>query len=267
MEQHYHTVLTIAGSDSSGGAGVQADIKSICANGGYAASVVTATTAQNTCKVTDIHPVPIAHLIAQMEAVLSDIKIDAVKIGMLHAAETIDAVQRTLAAYTPEHIVLDPVMVATSGDRLMDGNAIERLKEFFPDVTLITPNIPEASLLLDKEITRDNMAMCAKELGERYCVSVLLKGGHLPLDEVMTDILYHYRTKEIISIKNPMIKTNNLHGTGCTLSSAIATYLARGEGLEEAVMKGSRYLNQAIEAGKERKLGKGAGPVNHFFVL
>ncbi len=260
----YHTVLTIAGSDSSGGAGIQADIKSISANGGYAASVITATTAQNTQGVTDIHAIPISHLIAQMEAVFSDIHFDAVKIGMLHSSEVIEAVQSMLAKYPVKNIVLDPVMVATSGDTLIDENAIERLRVFLPHVTLITPNIPEAQILIGHDISLVNLEKTAQEIGEKYGVSVLLKGGHLEFKDIMNDALYSHTTNDIFSIQNKAIKTKNTHGTGCSLSSSIATYLARGESLERAVVKGCTYLNKAIEAGKDKVLGKGHGPIHHF---
>ena len=265
MSTPYHTVLTIAGSDSGGCAGIQADIKSISANGGYAASVITATTAQNTQGVTDIHAIPIPHLIAQMEAVFCDIEFDAVKIGMLHSTDVIEAVQNTLTKYDIKNIVLDPVMVATSGDNLIDNAAIERLKIFLPHVTLITPNIPEAQILIGHEIELENLEATAKEIGEAYHVSVLLKGGHLELTEMMTDALYDHKTGLVTRIQNPAIKTQNTHGTGCTLSSAIATYLAKGESLVSATHKACAYLNKAIEAGKDKVLGKGHGPVNHFY--
>lgn len=266
MSHTYHTVLTIAGSDSGGCAGIQADIKSISANGGYAASVITATTAQNTQGVTDIHAIPVPHLIAQMEAVFDDINFKAVKIGMLHSAEVIEAVQSTLAKYDTKNIVLDPVMVATSGDKLIDDVAAERLRAFLPHVTLITPNIPEAEMLIGHNIQLANLEATAKEIGEKHQVSVLLKGGHLDLTDVMTDALYNHSTGNIILMQNPSIDTINTHGTGCSLSSSIATYLARGETLESAVTKGCSYLNKAIEAGKDKVLGKGHGPVHHFGV-
>ena len=264
MSTSYHTVLTIAGSDSSGGAGIQADIKSISANGGYAASVITATTAQNTQGVTDIHAIPVPHLIAQMEAVLSDIDFDAIKIGMLHSSEVIEAVQSTLAKYPTKHIVLDPVMIATSGDTLITDDAVESLKAFLPKVTLITPNIPEAELLVGHSIDTSNMESSAKELALMYQTSVLLKGGHLDFTETMTDVLYNYESKETNIIHNKAIDTINTHGTGCSLSSSIATYLARGESLESAVVKGCDYLNKAILEGKDKLIGHGHGAVNHF---
>ena len=264
MSTPYNTVLTIAGSDSSGGAGIQADIKSISANGGYAASVITATTAQNTQGVTDIHPIPVPHIVKQLEAVLDDIHVDAVKIGMLHSSEVIEAVQSTLARYDIHKIVFDPVMIATSGDKLITDNAIETLKFFLPHTYLITPNIPEAEVLIGHSISLENVASTAKALGEKYQTSVLLKGGHLALSDEMTDTLYNYESKKITTIKNKAIETINTHGTGCSLSSSIATFIALGEELESATIKGCEYLNSAIERGKEKVLGKGHGPVNHF---
>jgi hydroxymethylpyrimidine/phosphomethylpyrimidine kinase len=266
MKQRYNAILTIAGSDSSGGAGIQADIKSISANGGYAASVITATTAQNTHSVTDIHPIPVPHIVKQLEAVLDDITFGAVKIGMLHSAEVIEALQNTLAKYNIDKIILDPVMIATSGDTLLSDDAIENLKNFLPLTYLITPNIPEAEILIGHSISLENVERSAKELGEKYQTSVLLKGGHLAFSDEMTDTLYNYESKKITSIKNKAIETINTHGTGCSLSSSIATYIALGYSLEEATVKGCNYLNDAIKKGKDKVLGKGHGPVNHFGV-
>ena len=264
MPSPYITVLSIAGSDSSGGAGIQADIKSISANGGYASSVITATTAQNTQGIRDIHPIPIAHLIAQMEAVFEDIDFLAVKIGMLHSSEVIEAVENTLKKYQPKNIVLDPVMVASSGDNLIDHHAIERLKQFLPHVTLITPNIPEAQILIGHSINLENVKASSQEIAEKYKFSVLLKGGHLDFVEEMTDTLYNYQSKQITSIHNKAINTIHTHGTGCALSSSIATFLAHGECLEVAVSKACKYLNHAIYEGKDKVLGKGHNPINHF---
>ena len=260
----YKSVLTIAGSDSSGGAGIQADIKTISANGAYGASVITATTAQNTQGVRDIHAIPVAHLVQQIEAVLDDIEFGSVKIGMLHSSEVIDAVKNTLAKYKIKNIVLDPVMIASSGDALLNQNAIDSLKAFLPSVLLMTPNIPEAELLIGESIELNNVKSSAKELGEKYKTSVLLKGGHLKFTDIMTDTLYNYQTKEITTIQNRAVKTINTHGTGCSLSSAIATYIALEDSLENATIKGCSYLNQALIDGKDRYLGKGHGAVNHF---
>ena len=264
MPNTYPTILTIAGSDSSGGAGIQADIKSISANGGFACSVITASTAQNTLGVTDIHPMPVAHIVKQLQAVLDDIHIDVVKIGMLHSKEIIDAVQKTLAHYDIQKIVLDPVMLSTSGETLLSQDAIESLKSFLPHITLLTPNIPEAELFLGYSIDHKNQEVSAKALAEQYRTSVLLKGGHLDSTETMTDILYNYESKKSTTVQNKAIKSKNTHGTGCTLASAIATYLVKDETLESAVIKGCTYLNKAIEIGKEKVFGHGHGPVNHF---
>ena len=265
MSNIYSAILTIAGSDSGGGAGIQADIKSISANGGYAASVITATTAQNTQGVTDIHAIPVPHIIKQMEAVFDDINFSAVKIGMLHSPEVIKAVQETLEKYKMKEIVFDPVMVATSGDKLLNDDAINTLKAFLPHTRLITPNIPEAEILIGHSIDIDNLKTSAQELSELYKTSVLLKGGHLELTDIMTDILYNYESKEITVINNKSVKTKNTHGTGCSLSSSIATYLGLGFSLEESCVKGCEYLNAAIASGKDKNLGQGHGPVNHFW--
>jgi len=265
MNNKYNSILSIAGSDSGGCAGIQADIKSISANGGYAATVITATTAQNTCGVTDIHAIPIAHIEAQLEAVLSDIDFNAVKIGMLHSPEVIAVVKKVLAKYKINRIILDPVMVATSGDKLITDDAVSALREFLPSVYLITPNIPEAELLIGHEINEKNLESSAKKIAEKFNVSVLLKGGHLEATtELMTDILYIKDIEQTVKITNKHIKTNNTHGTGCSLSSAIATYLGAGVSLEQSAQKACHYINVAIESGKDKRLGKGNGPIDHF---
>lgn len=261
----YNSVLSIAGSDSGGCAGIQADIKSISACGAYAATVITATTAQNTLGVTDIHAIPISHIEKQLDAVLSDIQFGAVKIGMLHSCEVIKAVQEKLSAYKLKNIVLDPVMVTTSGHKLITDDAIECLKKFLPHVSLITPNIPEAELLIDEEINGDNMEEMAKKIAENYKTSVLLKGGHIDADSNdMTDVFYEYSTGKTITITNPRIVTNNTHGTGCSLSSSIAAFLSLGDSIETAIKKGCAYVNKAIAAGQHKTLGHGNGPINHF---
>lgn len=267
MSHSYCSILTIAGSDSGGGAGIQADIKSISANGGYAACVITATTAQNTQGVTDIHAIPISHIIEQMKAVFDDINFSCIKIGMLHSSEVIKAVQDTLNTYKITNIIFDPVMIATSGDKLLNDDAVQSLKEFLPHVRLITPNIPEAELLIGHTIELANLQTTAQELAQLYKTSVLLKGGHLELTDTMTDILYNYETKKTTVIQNKTVETINTHGTGCSLSSSIATYVGLGFSLEDACIKGCEYLNKAIEKGKDKLLGKGHGPVNHFFKI
>lgn len=261
----YNTVLSIAGSDSGGCAGIQADIKSISACNAYAATVITATTAQNTKGVFDIHPIPISHIEKQLDAVLSDINFGAIKIGMLHSCEVIVAVEQKLQEYNAKNIVIDPVMVATSGDRLIDENAISCLKSFLPKATLLTPNIPEAELLIGYKIDSHNIEKSAKAIGEGFKTSILLKGGHLNSGaKTMIDVLYDKNSKQIISIKNPKINTKNTHGTGCSLSSSIASFLSLGFSLSEAVIKGCEYVNKAIKEGEHKVLGKGNGPINHF---
>ncbi|MBD0404248.1 bifunctional hydroxymethylpyrimidine kinase/phosphomethylpyrimidine kinase [Flammeovirga sp. EKP202] len=259
----YKSVLTIAGSDSGGCAGIQADIKSISACGAYAASVITATTAQNTQGVTDIYALPVAHLEKQLEAVFSDIDFSAIKIGMLHSCEVIETIASKLSEYNAKNIVLDPVMVATSGDVLITEDAIECLKKLFPQVAIITPNHKEAELLIGHSINQENVEATAKEIGSQFNTSVLLKGGHFGTSE-MHDVLFELKTGKTTVIKNPRVDTNNTHGTGCSLSSSIATFLGLGDDLENAVKKGCSYVNNAIAEGKDKVLGKGNGPINHF---
>ena len=261
----YNTVLTIAGSDSGGCAGIQADIKSISACGAFATSVITASTAQNTTGVTDIHPMPIAHINKQLDAVLSDIQCHAVKIGMLHSSEVIEAVSKKLDFYNIKNVVIDPVMIATSGDKLLNDTAISDLKQFLSKATLITPNIPEAELLIGHPIQLQNLEATAKTIGQTFQTSVLLKGGHLDnATDVITDVLYVLDKDNTVIITNPWYKTKNTHGTGCSLSSSIATYLSLNNDLETAVKKGCHYVNQAIFKGQHKVLGQGNGPINHF---
>ncbi|MGJ8732019.1 bifunctional hydroxymethylpyrimidine kinase/phosphomethylpyrimidine kinase [Cellulophaga fucicola] len=264
----YKTVLTIAGSDSGGCAGIQADIKSISANGGFATSAITAITAQNTVGVNTIFPIPVSEIKNQIHAVLSDISVDTIKIGMLQSAEVIEAIAQTLAQYPIKSIVLDPVMVASSGQLLVDISAMDALKSFLPKATLITPNIPEAQALLGiNAVSADTMPDIAKKLGKTFKTSVLLKGGHLENCTTLMDVLYVYNTDSLHNFTKTQIDTKNTHGTGCTLSSAIATHLALGNTLKEAVQRGITYTHQAIVAGKSKELGKGNGPVDHFYKL
>ncbi|MEM9362291.1 MAG: bifunctional hydroxymethylpyrimidine kinase/phosphomethylpyrimidine kinase [Bacteroidota bacterium] len=265
LKTPYKSVLTIAGSDSGGCAGIQADIKSISACGAYAASVITATTAQNTQGVIDIHPIPISHIAKQLDAVFSDITFDAIKIGMLHSCEVIETIAVKLAEYNAINIVIDPVMVATSGDTLITNDAIDCLRKLVPQASLMTPNSKEAEILIGHAITNQNAAAMAKEIGIQFKTSVLLKGGHLDdTTEAMLDVLYDYPADNTVVIKNPRIATNNTHGTGCSLSSSIATFLAKGYDMENAVKKACKYINQAINNGKDKVLGQGNGPINHF---
>ena len=261
----YNSVLSIAGSDSGGCAGIQADIKSISACNAFAATVITATTAQNTQGVFDIYPLPISHIEKQLDAVLSDITFGAVKIGMLHSCDVIRCVANKLEAYNIKNIVIDPVMVATSGDKLIDENAIDCLKLFLSKAILVTPNIPEAELLLGTKIGIENIEHSAKELGALFKTSILLKGGHLnDASTTIIDVLYNFLSDEIILIKNEKINTNNTHGSGCSLSSSIAAFLSLGHSLNNAVYYGCDYINHAIKNGANKKLGKGNGPLNHF---
>lgn len=264
--KQYPCILTIAGSDCSGGAGIQADIKTISALGAYATSAITAITVQNTCGVTGIHPIPPAYVKGQIEAVMTDIHPTAVKIGMINDAEIIKTIAGCLRRYTPYYIVLDPVMISTSGCKLMEDDAITALTSLLmPLATLITPNLHEAEALTGKPITTvGDMEKAAEELLRFGSEAVLIKGGHLK-DEDMCDVLcmqghpqpYHFSSKKV--------ESRNTHGTGCTLSSAIATYLALGEPLEEAVRKAKAYVYQGILSGKDVHIGEGHGPLNHFF--
>lgn len=261
----YARALTIAGSDSGGGAGIQADIKTFAALGCYGLSVITALTAQNTKAVTGIMPVPPAFIAEQMEAVLSDIGADAVKIGMLHSAEVIEQVAKSLVQFGVKSIVLDPVMVAKSGDKLLQDEAVDALKTYLlPIASVITPNLPEASVLLGRPVeTFADMPKAAIDLAILCPGAILVKGGHLPTSE-STDLLYIDESNQHW-FPTGRIQTNNSHGTGCTLSSAIAAGLARGLSVVDAVATAKDYLTQALQVGAVYKLGHGHGPVHHFF--
>lgn len=261
----YKRVLTIAGSDSGGGAGIQADLKTFAALGCYGMSVITALTAQNTQAVTGIMPVPPAFIAEQIRAVLSDIGTDAVKIGMLHSAEVIVAVAKTLTELGVTNIVLDPVMVAKSGDKLLQDEAVDALKIWLlPIASVITPNLPEASVLLGRSVeTEADMQPAAVDLAQLSPGAILVKGGHLTTAE-STDLLY-LSASEQYRYATTRIVTPNSHGTGCTLSSAIAAGLARGLSVTDAVSAAKDYLSQALQAGAVYKLGHGHGPVHHFY--
>ena len=263
--KEYKRVLTIAGSDSGGGAGIQADLKTFSACGCFGTSAITAITAQNTLGVRAIHSVPVEILQAQVRAVIEDIGVDAIKIGMLHSAELIDAVAIVLREADVENIVLDPVMVATSGDPLIEESAIDAMKGLlFPLVKVITPNIPEAEILLGQKIEGEDLAQVAQGLAEEFSVSVLAKAGHLQGD-LFIDVLYNSESEKITRFPTTRVDTPNTHGTGCSLSSAIASFLARGEDLETAIASASQYLHGALVAGAEYKIGAGHGPVHHFY--
>jgi len=261
----YCRVLTIAGSDSGGGAGIQADLKTISAIGCYGMSVITALTAQNTKGVSGIHAVPPAFAAEQMSAVFTDIGADAVKIGMLYSAKLIEVVSEQLKAHHAKNIVIDPVMVAQSGDKLLQDDAIEAIKKhLMPLADVITPNIPEAQVLLNRELhDLEDMRAGAKILANYGSRSILIKGGHLSQGD-STDLLYLAGEDRFATLTGERIETRNNHGTGCTLSSAIASYMARGCGIEEAVEKAKTYISQAIRAGAQYTIGGGHGPVHHF---
>ncbi|MFO7933943.1 MAG: bifunctional hydroxymethylpyrimidine kinase/phosphomethylpyrimidine kinase [Bacteroidales bacterium] len=263
----YKKVLSIAGSDSGGGAGIQADLKTISALGCYGTTAITAITAQNTRGVQGIFPVTPEMVEKQIRAVLEDVGTDAVKIGMLHSAKIIRTVSVVLREFGVRKIVLDPVMVAASGDRLIEDNTLDAMRQYlFPLADLVTPNIPEAGILLEEEIaTKEEMTGAAARLLKLGSRAVLLKGGHMT-GEILYDVLARNAGTGKISIfENRKINTGNVHGTGCTLSSAIASFLARGEEMEAAVEKAIGYMQQAIGRGKDYRTGRGAGPVNHFF--
>jgi hydroxymethylpyrimidine/phosphomethylpyrimidine kinase len=262
----YKRVLTIAGSDSGGGAGIQADIKTISACGCFAMSAITAVTVQNTLGVSEVHPVPNHIIEGQIFAVLSDIGADAVKIGMLHSSSVIETVIKALRQFDIKNTVLDPVMVSTSGHKLIQDKAIEILKnKLMPMVRVITPNIPEAEILLGEKIEKQaDLRYFVKNLSCGGKVSVLLKAGHLT-GEVLTDVFYNAETDEVIELSSKRVQTQNTHGTGCTFSSAIASFLAQGLPLNDAVRQGKDYINQAIINGASYEIGKGHGPVHHFY--
>lgn len=257
------TALTIAGSDSCGGAGIQADIKTMTTNGVYAMSAVTALTAQNTTGVTGIMEVTPEFLKEQLVDVIEDIRPDAVKIGMVSSSKLIQVISQTLEEYQLKHVVVDPVMVATSGAKLISDEAIATLKEcLLPKAAVITPNIPEAEVLSGMEIhTAEDMIEAAKRINAQYGCAVLCKGGHNLNDA--NDLLYRdggYKWFNGRRIDNP-----NTHGTGCTLSSAIASNLAKGCDLDTAVERAKEYISGALAAMLD--LGKGSGPMNHAFDL
>jgi hydroxymethylpyrimidine/phosphomethylpyrimidine kinase len=262
----YRRVLTIAGSDSGGGAGIQADLKTFAALGCYGASAVTALTAQNTLGVRAIHPVPPEFAAAQIAAVFEDIGVDAVKIGMLYSARLIRVVADQLRTYAARHIVLDPVMVAQSGDRLLESDAVGAIREhLMPLAEVVTPNIPEAEVLTGRRIGGPaDMRAAAEDLAACGSAAVLLKGGHLDAAD-SSDLLFLCRDRRWVTLPAERIASRNTHGTGCTLSSAVAAHLARGEALENAVRHAKAYLTAALQAGARYRLGGGHGPVHHFF--
>ncbi|MGE6396420.1 bifunctional hydroxymethylpyrimidine kinase/phosphomethylpyrimidine kinase [Chryseobacterium scophthalmum] len=261
----YPTVLTIAGFDGSGGAGIQADIKTFSALGCYATSVLTALPVQNTMGVRKIYPVAVEAVADQIEAVLDDIFPDAIKIGMVHTSQLVETIVKTLSKYPKIPIVFDPVMVATSGHRLIEEETIQTIVEqLFPIAEIITPNMDEASILAKMEVkTLEDMKIAGENILKLGCKNILLKGGHQELPTV-TSLLFEENGKQS-SFETIKFATNNTHGSGCTLSSAIATFIARGENLFNAVELAQQYVFEAIKNGKDVVVGKGNGPLNHFF--
>ena len=265
MKSYYKT-LTIAGSDSGGGAGIQADLKTFSALGCFGLSVITALTAQNTLGVQAVFPIPPEFIAMQLRSVLEDMSANAIKTGMLHSAEVIHAICHELKKHASIPLVVDPVMLANDGSSLLEASAITALREeLFPLASLITPNIPEAEALLECTIAdRSAMEKAAKALASFGSKAVLLKGGHLSGAE-SDDCLFVSEDQGVHWFKATRVTTKNTHGTGCTLSAAITSYLARGKNLLEAVAEAKTYIHQAIQAGSDYKLGKGYGPVQHFW--
>ena len=253
-------ILIIAGSDSSGGAGIQADIKTVTALGSYAMTAITAVTIQNTTGVKSIIPIDPKEISNQIEFTSKDIKPDAIKIGMLHSTEVIKSIIRSLNVIKIKKIILDPVMIAKGGAKLMDSKAVKLLKdELIKKVSLITPNIPEAEILTDTKIkTKEDMIFAASILINLGAKNVFIKGGHLD-SKVIQDIFVN--KNEIMLIKNKRITTNNTHGTGCTLSSAISTFFACGKTLKKSCELATMYVNNSIRS--NLNYGKGHGPINH----
>lgn len=262
----YYRVLAIAGSDSGGGAGIQADLKTFSALGCYGMSVITALTAQNTVAVTAIYSVPPACIAQQIDAVFEDIGVDAVKIGMLHSPDIIRVVARQLRQHQATNIVIDPVMVAKSGARLLQDEAVATLKsELLPLAAVLTPNLPEAEVLLGRSIQDEaGLRTACIELSRVGPEAVLLKGGHLA-GKNSQDLLFIKPRTEPMVLSAERIETRNTHGTGCTLSSAIAAFLARGYNIPEAARAAKEYVTLALRAGADYTLGNGHGPVHHFF--
>jgi hydroxymethylpyrimidine/phosphomethylpyrimidine kinase len=265
MMKTYHRVLSIAGSDSSGGAGIQADLKTASALGCYGMTVITALTSQNTKGVTAVHAVPPDFVEEQLVTVLDDIGTDAVKIGMLFSSDIINTICTVFQKYNLRNIVLDPVMASQSGRMLLREDAILSLKStLLPWVDLLMPNLPEAEILLGHSIHgQEEIKTAACDLAMMGCENILIKGGHLEGEDT-TDWLYLGKKDRFIEFPGSRVKTVNDHGTGCTLSSAVASFLAKGLSLEEAVKCAKQYITDALQAGAGYMLGSGNGPVHHF---
>jgi len=256
--------LTIAGSDSSGGAGIQADLKTFAAFGVYGASVITALTAQNTLGVRGVHPVPADFVAAQFKAVMDDLAVTAIKIGMVGNAAVVEALGELIKQRPSVPVVLDPVMVATSGDHLVEADGVDALRtRLIPRALVITPNLPEAAALLDEPVATSEAAI--QDQGRRLlalgCGAVLIKGGH---GEGLESIDYFVNDREVIALRAPRLPTANTHGTGCSLSSAVAAGLAKGEPLLQAIEEAKRWISAAIAAADRLQVGHGHGPIHHF---
>jgi hydroxymethylpyrimidine/phosphomethylpyrimidine kinase len=267
LQTNTPNVLSIAGVDPSGGAGVLADVKTFSALGAYGTGVITALTAQNTRAVTGIHEVPPAFLQLQLDTLFDDVRIDAVKIGMLASEGLIRVVARALARHRPQFVVLDPVMVAKSGDRLLRAEALAALRrELLPLATVVTPNLPEAGDLLDRAVAdrAEDMRAAARDLCALGARHVLVKGGHGHGDTLI-DVLYD--GSRFTELPTPRIRTKNTHGTGCTLSSAIAALLPQRASVEAAVRDARAYVVEAIRRSGELSVGSGHGPLHHFHTL
>ncbi|REC46780.1 bifunctional hydroxymethylpyrimidine kinase/phosphomethylpyrimidine kinase [Chryseobacterium pennipullorum] len=261
----YPSVLTIAGFDGSGGAGIQADIKTASALGCFSTSVLTALPVQNTQGVRKIYPIPVEAVADQIRAILDDIIPDAIKIGMVHTPQLVETIVSTLAEYKKIPIVFDPVMVATSGHRLIEEETITAITEkLFPIADVITPNMDEAAILANIKVeTLDDLYAAGKKIKELGCKTILLKGGHQTTSTITS--LFYDVDNSFHSFETLKFDTDNTHGSGCTLSSAIAAYIAQGKSLYDAVSMGQQYVFQAIENGTDVQTGLGNGPLNHFF--
>lgn len=261
----YTSTLTIAGFDPSGGAGIQADIKTMSALGCYATSVLTALPVQNTMGVSKIYPIPYEAVKEQIEAIFEDIFPDALKIGMVHTSELVATIVETLSNYSKIPIVFDPVMVATSGHKLIEDETIQSIvSKLIPMADIITPNLDEAGILANLKIkTVEDMYLAGKKIRKLGAKNILLKGGHLKTSQLTS--LFFSENDEIHEFHFEKYDTKNTHGSGCSLSSAIASYLAQGKSMLEAVTLGQNYVKEAIYHGKDVIIGKGNGPLNHFF--
>ncbi|MEM1244157.1 MAG: bifunctional hydroxymethylpyrimidine kinase/phosphomethylpyrimidine kinase [Pseudomonadota bacterium] len=264
-QKNYHYVLTIAGSDSCAGAGIQADLKTLTALGCYGLNVITALTAQNSLGVQSIYAIDADFVQAQLTSIQADFPITTVKIGMLHTAEIINVITSTLVKMQVKNIIVDPVMVAKGGAKLLTPEAVAALELLLTHASLITPNIEEAKYLLQIDtITAKDMVEVAMQLSQKFRTNVLLKGGHL-IEKDCIDVLYLYQLQQLQRFKAKRIITPNNHGTGCTYASAIAAFLARGNNLESSIERAKDYLTGALIAGRHYKFGQGHGPVLHFY--